>query len=83
MSNLTIHEFQLLPCPFCGSKATLEAIPAGVDDTRWSVGCCDNDAKTECMGYQSLTSFNRRSEAANAWNTREGKLVILIEEKPT
>jgi hypothetical protein len=36
---------------------------------RFSVGCATEDEAT-CMGYQSLTSFARRGDAAKAWNTR-------------
>jgi hypothetical protein len=70
----------LLPCPFCAGPAVMEEVPArSVGDSRWSVGCQDKDGGPECMGYQSLTTFSRKIEAANAWNTRNGKLVTLIE----
>lgn len=55
----------LEPCPFCGGSATMEQ----TESNRWSVGC-DNADEPTCMGYQSLTTFARRSEAVKAWNTR-------------
>lgn len=55
----------LLPCPFCGGSATMEQ----TEGNRWSVGC-DNSDEPSCMGYQSLTTFDRRSNAVKAWNTR-------------
>lgn len=39
------------------------------DGVRFSVGCTTEDEAT-CMGYQSLTTFARRSDAVAAWNTR-------------
>lgn len=61
---------QLLPCPWCGGPASIEETPASATEgVRFSVGCDDTD-EAECMGYQSLTTFARRSEAAAAWNKR-------------
>lgn len=54
---------KLLPCPWCGGDAEIEAV--GV---RWSIGCADADG--ECYGYQSLNSFARQVEAIAAWNSR-------------
>lgn len=62
----------ILPCPFCGGVAQIEEIPASpgkTDGVRFSVGCA-SDEDGACMGYQSLTTFNRRSEAITAWNKR-------------
>lgn len=63
------------PCPFCGSPATVEEIEAGAsirpDAVRFSVGCNESGEEADmCMGYQSLTSFNTRHEAVDAWNRR-------------
>lgn len=62
---------EILPCPFCGGAATVEEVeekstPNGV---RFSVGCASDEA--DCMGYQSLTTFPRRSDAIVAWNKRK------------
>lgn len=57
---------ELKPCPFCGKSATMEQDESNY---RWSVGCNAAD-ETACMGYQSFTTFARRSEAVKAWNTR-------------
>lgn len=64
----------LLPCPFCGAKASIEEFPINSsepDIVKFSVGC-DSDNEPECMGYQSLTMFDRRADAINAWNKRNG-----------
>ncbi len=66
-------EEEILPCPFCGSSASVEEFPSGatVSPTAvvFSVGCDSND-EAQCMGYQSLTTFARRSDAIKAWNKR-------------
>ncbi len=68
----------LLPCPFCGGRATFEEVKHG-DVSNWTVGC--EDADGECYGYQSLTSFARKAEAANAWNSRTTPTEDLMGEK--
>jgi hypothetical protein len=63
---------EILPCPFCGGKAVIEEIENGVGLTGsvcFSVGCNSQDEEA-CMGYQSLTTFSRRSDAIKAWNRR-------------
>jgi hypothetical protein len=62
-------QFNLKPCPFCGGKAQMEEIDNLHDGVSFSVGCVADD-EGACMGYQSLTCFSRRSEAAAAWNKR-------------
>jgi hypothetical protein len=75
----------LLPCPFCGGEAVMDEIENSVyDGVRFSVGCATEDKGT-CMGYQSLTSFARRSDAAAEWNKRtpeplNGRIVELLRE---
>lgn len=65
-------EFVLKPCPFCGGPADFEecaqSSSTAVTSCTWSVGC-QND-KEDCIGYQLMASFNRKSEAAEAWNKR-------------
>jgi Restriction alleviation protein Lar len=67
---------EILPCPFCGGKATVEEVPSFApsalinNSVRFSVGCNDGDREILCMGYQSLTSFNTQAEAIAAWNKR-------------
>ncbi len=74
MTTLPTDEKQgeLLSCPFCGGKASVEQIPVGAvecEEVRFSVGC-DAADEIACMGYQNFTTFARRSEAIKAWNTR-------------
>jgi hypothetical protein len=60
------------PCPFCGGSASVEEEPGSPSDPKvvtFSVGC-DNPAEDACMGYQSLQTFSRRSDAIKAWNRR-------------
>jgi len=64
---------QILPCPFCGDPASVEEVEAKSSvgsAVRFSVGCSEGDGADLCMGYQSLTTFNRRGEAIEAWNKR-------------
>jgi len=55
----------LLPCPFCGGKATIEETSL-LGDVRKSAGC----GTEHCQGYQSTLTFSTHREAAAAWNTR-------------
>jgi len=58
----------LKPCPFCGGKASYEEF-----EGTWSVGCEDVDSngiEVVCIGFQSLTTFARKIDAAAAWNRR-------------
>ena len=58
------------PCPFCGGPAVIEEVGDGAS-VRFSVGCQEDSDRTDiCMGYQSLTTFDRRSDAIAAWNKR-------------
>jgi hypothetical protein len=68
----------LLSCPFCGAEAAMEEYPAlplkdskgqTIERVQFSVGC-NSTTEESCMGYQSLTMFNTREEAAAAWNKR-------------
>lgn len=63
--------FDLKLCPWCGGPADIEEI-GGKDGApaSFSVGCHDGDGDGVCFGYQSLTSFARKSDAVRAWNTR-------------
>lgn len=59
-------------CPFCGASASIEEIPPNISDTdfvRFAVGC-DSGEEATCIGYQSLTTFDRRKDAIEAWNKR-------------
>src|SRR6478736_2783983 len=65
------HPNDLKLCPWCGGPADIEVI--GSKDgapVSFSVGCHDGDGKAVCFGYQSLTSFARKSDAVAAWNRR-------------
>lgn len=66
---MTTTDQPILPCPFCGSSASVEEFPGGVKGSLFSVGC-DSDQEASCMGYQSLTTFNTQKEAVAAWNKR-------------
>lgn len=57
------------PCPFCGSSASVEEVSNFLSSATFSVGC-DSEEEASCMGYQSLTSFARRSDAIEGWNKR-------------
>ena len=57
------------PCPFCGAPASVEEFPSAIGEAAFSVGC-DSAEEASCPGYQSLTTFSRRSDAVAAWNRR-------------
>ena len=65
---------ELLPCPFCGGEASLEQAEGSLGRMRWTVGCNErtDDGAILCYGYQSLTTFATKREAAEAWNRRTG-----------
>jgi len=68
MREITEAESQLLPCPFCGGKATLYAMPeTGQNDHDVYYVQCDNP---QCMGKNTSLHFSSEDEAINAWNTR-------------
>jgi hypothetical protein len=58
----------LRKCPFCGGEADYEQVGSFAmrEGCAWSVGCRDE----ACIGFQSVTTFARKAEAAAAWNTR-------------
>lgn len=64
-----VTKLEILPCPFCGGTASVEEFSNAHVGVSYSVGC-DTDGDGTCYGYQSLTSFDRRSNAINAWNKR-------------
>ena len=56
-------------CPFCGHDASVEEHPSIlIDEVFYAVGC-DNE-EIICPGYQSLTMYNTKREAIEAWNKR-------------
>ena len=63
---------RLLPCPFCGGEASFERVECSLGRMRWTVGCneTDEDDAVLCYGYQSLTTFATKRDAAEAWNRR-------------
>lgn len=68
IDEVAMESGKMLACPFCGGVARMEC-DEGPLGARFSVGCVSDDGG-ECMGYQSLTTFARRSDAVKAWNTR-------------
>jgi hypothetical protein len=61
---------ELKACPFCGCSPDFEEIDRG-HYIVWSVGCIPfADSKEECRGYQGMSGYNTKREAALAWNTR-------------
>ena len=78
---------RILPCPFCGGSASVEEFPSSATTNTktavFSVGC-DDPEEASCMGYQSLTTFARRSDAIAAWNKRApvAELILGAREAP-
>ena len=69
---------QLLPCPFCGGKATLHHEEAYEDDygdmpEHWWIGC-DNSivGRKTCHMLVQTGLFLSKEKAIDAWNTRKG-----------
>lgn len=59
---------KLKPCPVCGMKSRMEALPS-IDG--WWVTCSDRTrfgvgGRKSC--YQSMTCIGTRSQAVAAWN---------------
>lgn len=69
------REIALLPCPFCGGAASFEEIKRSPEVSNWTVGCDERNDDDEilCYGYQSLTTFATKKEAAAAWNKRDAR----------
>lgn len=69
------REIALLPCPFCGGEASFEEIKRSPEVSNWTVGCDERNDDDEilCYGYQSLTTFATKKEAAAAWNKRDAR----------
>ena len=67
---------QLLPCPFCGGKATLHHEEAYEDDygdmpEHWWVGCDDGViGRKKCPMIVQTGLFLSKEKAIDAWNTR-------------
>lgn len=63
---------ELKPCPFCGGNGEYDekdVPPDGLNYVTtfiWQVGC----ANSVCIAYCLTDSFDRKSEAADAWNNR-------------
>jgi len=57
----------LKPCPFCGGEADFASTDT-VIGTVWTVECV-NDA-VDCIGSALASTYNRKIEAATAWNIR-------------
>jgi hypothetical protein len=77
-------DLELKPCPYCGGEAVLEEVRRDIapyNVTRWSVGCKADEGETDghpCIGYMSVITYPRRTDAANAWNKR----AVSAGEKP-
>lgn len=69
---------RLLPCPFCGGKATLHYEEAYEDDygdmpAHWWVGCDNGVLGTKrCHMLVQTGLFLSKAKAIDAWNTRTG-----------
>lgn len=74
------NPFDLKVCPWCSGPADFEEI-GGKDGAgaSFTVGCHDGDGSSVCFGYQSLTQFARKSDAATAWNRRSGPNTQMLE----
>lgn len=63
-------EINLLPCPFCGKKAFLDAFYNDeLKRMRWHIGCSD----VSCGVMPSGRYMDTMEEAIEAWNARGGK----------
>ena len=64
----------LLPCPFCGSDATLFQLqenlgpPSLTHSLYWTIGCYTEDCRCQLQG--AVRGWPRKKDAALAWNTR-------------
>lgn len=68
IAGAPVEDIPLRACPFCGSAAEFSCTDYG----HWSVGCTEDGGEDkECFGYESLTVFPTKRQAAEAWNRRE------------
>ncbi|WP_414691495.1 Lar family restriction alleviation protein [Noviherbaspirillum sp.] len=61
-TTVSVSTTELLPCPFCGSRATLSSLP--MSPSWWRVRC----DSYHCGG--STWAMGEAEEAVNAWNRR-------------
>lgn len=66
--NKKQHNTEILPCPFCGSKALIERTEIGNEDiTEEFWISCSNE---ECMASELNFFWKSRADAIQAWNQR-------------
>lgn len=76
-----MSEEELKPCPFCGSKATVQVIPPHTHKlTKW-IPDCNGEVIIECKCGCSIMR-DTEEEAITHWNTRKPieKAVKELEE---
>ena len=76
-----MSEEELKPCPFCGSKVTVQVIPPHTHKlTKW-IPDCNGEAIIECKCGCSIMR-DTEEEAITHWNTRKTieKIVEQLEE---
>lgn len=65
-------EIKLKSCPFCGSEAHMEVIPAHKHIIT-DMPNCDGEAFIFCDSCSAAVSGRNEQDAAEAWNRRESK----------
>ncbi len=62
---------KLLPCPFCGGKASVIQFPVGSKaQGLYTVGCVDDSMCYAHVSHATIR-FVSKSTAAQTWNTRK------------
>lgn len=77
-----MSEEELKPCPFCGSKATVQVIPPHTHKlTKW-IPDCNGEVIIECKCGCSIMR-DTEEDAIKTWNTRKSveNVVEQLEEK--
>lgn len=60
---------ELLPCPFCGSEASVKVLEYDDDCKVWGV-FCESDLESEYSHGHFVDNYATEAEAIAAWNSR-------------
>ena len=60
---------ELLPCPFCGSEASVKVLEYDDDCKVWGV-FCESDLASEYSHGHFVDNYATEAEAIAAWNSR-------------
>jgi hypothetical protein len=65
-----LKEKDMLPCPFCGSKACVEPIDPNSDGP-WGASCMNEESDCAGVIYRPNAYYATAADAVAAWNRRQ------------